>query len=73
MSNRKFKITYQLKKVDPASSNEIVSSELKEEETDTNEYREAFIELCEKHMEDNISGLEILSINYITVDVPLTV
>ena len=68
MDNRKFKITYQLKKVDPAASNQILSFELKEEESLTNEFREVFIELYEKHMEDNISGLEILSINSIAVE-----
>lgn len=73
MNNKKFKITYQLKKVDPASSNEIISSELREEETDTNEFREVFIELYDKHMEENISGLEILSINHIAVERPLAV
>ncbi len=73
MNNRKFKITYQLKKVNPAASNQLVSSELKEEETDTNEFREVFIELFDKHMDENISGLEILSINNIAVERPVIV
>lgn len=73
MNNRKFKITYQLKKVDPAASNETIFSELREEETNTNEFREAFIELYDKHMEENISGIEILSINHISMEKTLAV
>ena len=65
MNDKKFKVIYQLKKVEPTFSDVFISSETYVEIMSSNDFREIFIDLCDKHLEDSISGIEIISVEKI--------